>query len=236
MIDFHTHIIPNIDDGAYNDAIAREMIDEELQDEVHSIILTPHIRYKSDEFLSCQKLEDIFEDFYYKFKTKGVEFFLGGEIYYVEGVIDALLKNEIMTINKSKYILIEFNLFYEINNIRNVIADVVANGFKPILAHPERYAYVNVEKMREYRDLGAIIQIDSSSILGDFGRKPKKLAHKLLKRGLVDLISSDCHSVGTRRPNLKRTVEYITKKYGEDTAKTIFETNAKQILEEIKQR
>ncbi len=233
MIDFHTHILPNVDDGSRDMETSLAMIKKEIADGVDTIVLTPHIKYNDNKFLKKKDIDKFFEEFYSKVSFFNIAFLLGSEIYYTENLLEKLIQREIKTLNDSNYILIEFNPFYENYNIENVLFDLKANGFKPIIAHPERYNYIDLKKILNYKEQGALIQIDSASLFGFFGKRAKKISHLCFKKNLVDLISSDCHDNNFRSPNLKETKELITKKYGIKIAEQVFEINANNIKNEI---
>ncbi len=233
MIDFHTHILPNVDDGSKDMETSLAMIKKEIADGVDTIVLTPHIKYSDKRFLKKKDIDKFFDEFYSKVSFFNITLLLGSEIYYTENLLEKLIQGEIKTLNDSNYILIEFNPFYENCDIENVLFDLKANGFKTIIAHPERYNYINAEKILNYKEQGALIQIDSASLFGSFGKQAKKISHLCFKKNLVDLISSDCHNINSRYPNLKETKELIIKKYGMKIAEQIFEINANNIKKEI---
>ena len=235
MIDFHTHILPNIDDGAKNLSFSAKMMDLEIIDGVTTIFLTPHIFYSKDFFLTCKKVKQTFDCFCQKFQGKKVEFLLGGEIFYTDILFDALHHKQLITLNQSRYILLEFNLHYELENVDNALDDLLANGFIPILAHPERYDYFTISRLEELKSRGILFQLDASSFFGDFGKKAKKLSHQLMAKDCVDIIASDCHSIEKRGPNLKKAWTYVSKKFGDTMARRIFETNANHLLQKIKE-
>ncbi len=233
MIDFHTHILPNVDDGSKDMETSLAMIKKEIADGVDTIVLTPHIKYNDKKFKKKKDIDKIFNEFYTEVSFFNITLLLGSEIYYTDNLLKHLIRNEIKTLNDSSYILIEFNPFYENYDIDNVLFDLSANGFKPIIAHPERYNYMNLERILSYKEQGALIQIDSASLFGFFGKQAKKISHLCFKKNLVDLISSDCHGINVRSPNLKETREFITKKYGTKIAEQVFEINANYIKNEI---
>lgn len=212
MIDMHTHILPLVDDGAKTFQLACEMLAEEINNGVDTVILTPHFLSHKDLYNGKEDLELRFEEFKERVKDFNINLQLGCEIYYNRSLLEMLSNNQVVTLNKSKYILVEFNLDNPNEDIDEAVYNIICRGFKPIVAHVERYAYVTYEDVKQYRETGALIQVNSSSILGDFGRKPQKLALKLIKNGLVDFIASDCHSMGVRKPNLKECFAFVEKK------------------------
>lgn len=213
MIDIHTHILPAVDDGAKSFEDSLKMIQLEIENGVDTIILTPH--YFKNE-LNAQNKDLIFaqyEKLLEKTKDLNIKLILGSEIYYSDEIMDELISNKIITLGNSKYLLIEFSLYNEYYNIPDVFLDIMALGYKVIFAHPERYVYLSVNQIKKISELGCLIQINTSSILGDFGRKIQKKTFKLIKNKCVNFIASDAHSLNTRKPNLKETLQFVEKKF-----------------------
>ena len=213
MIDIHTHILPAVDDGAKSFEDSLKMIQLEIENGVDTIVLTPH--YFKNE-LNAQNKDLIFAQYkklLEKTKDFNIKLILGSEIYYSDEIMDELISNKIITLGNSKYLLIEFSLYDEYYNIPDVFLDIMALGYKVIFAHPERYVYLSVNQIKKISELGCLIQINTSSILGDFGRKIQKKAFKLIKSKCVNFIASDAHSLNVRKPNLKEALQFVEKKF-----------------------
>ncbi len=211
MIDIHTHILPNIDDGANSLELSLLMIDEEIKNGINEIVLTPHFNSlkNNDEYI--QKVYESFHQLKSIINDK-VSLKLGFEIFYQDGDIDLIKKNPFLTIDNTKYVLIEFHMLNTSYDIDEICYSFIVNGFKPILAHPERYEHLSVDDILRIKKTGALIQVNSSSILGDFGKKIQKKVWKLLKKDGVDYIASDCHSMGIRKPNIQEAIKLVNKK------------------------
>lgn len=205
MIDIHTHILYGVDDGSPNCETSKFLIDEEIKNDVTKIILTPH---QNEECKRSNELIVKFESFKDEFKDYNIEFYLGSEIYYYSDMIDDLKKNELLTINNSKYVLVEFSTEID-TDISSIIYDLKVNGYIPIVAHIERYPYLSLKDYDEIKKNGALIQVNSKS----FERKiyNKRLKY-LMKKDLVDFISSDCHNE-KRNCDFEFVKKFIAKKY-----------------------
>lgn len=213
MIDLHTHILPNVDDGASSLKMALEMIEEEIKNDVDEIILTPH--YFKNEF-NCTDFEIIknkFDELKKECSSYNIKLRLGAEIYFSNEVFNDLKTHNSITLGDTNYVLIEFSLFQEYFDIVSIVDELVYSGYRPIIAHPERYSYLSISDIKKIIDIGGYIQINTSSILGDFGVEIKKKAESLLKNKLVNFVASDCHNMNVRKPNLKVTLDLISKKY-----------------------
>ena len=130
-------------------------------------------------------------------------------------MIKDLNNKELLTLNNSKYILIEFSMQKSVN-ISEVIYDLVANGYVPIVAHVERYDYLTTKDLCDIKKNGGLIQINSLSFLH---KSYKKTLKYLLKNKMVDFISSDCHNDTDRNVTFDEAKRIINKKYKEQYEK-----------------
>ena len=114
--------------------------------------------------------------------------------YFVDyGFIDTIEKEGLLTFS-GNYVLIELSTFSSPPDVHDTIFQLQIKGYKPILAHPERYVYYqNIEDFQRLKDLGCLFQMNIMSISGHYGKKVKTLALSLLKNGLIDLFGTDCH-------------------------------------------
>ena len=231
MIDIHTHILPNVDDGSDSIESSIEMLKDAKEQGVTHIILTPHAIVNSSTYLSKDQLQKKYDEFIKKVEDIGIKVYLGSEIYYTEKSYKKLLKNELKTINDSKYFIIEFPMHHP-TDIDEIMYDAKVKGFNPILAHPERYNFLNVDDVASIKQ-NALIQINTTSILGQHGRNIKKFAFELMKNNLVDFVSSDCHNSHERNVNLEKTYRIVSKKFGKTYADKIFRINQEKLIEEI---
>jgi protein-tyrosine phosphatase len=197
MKDIHTHIIPFVDDGSPDLETSVNMIKHEIDIGVTEIICTPHHIYRRYE----ATVEVIKERF--NFLKEEVErlnlpikLYLGQEICYShrEDIIAMLKKGELLTLNNSNRVLLEFSFTREPEDILDIIYNFNVNGYEVIIAHVERYEWMDYNKVLALRNEGALIQINSNSYLGLTTWKEKRFVKKLLKHNLVDFVASDTHS------------------------------------------
>lgn len=211
MIDIHTHILASVDDGSSSIEISRRMLEEEIKNGVDTILLTPHYILNTPTTLSKNALIKVFEDFKQQMSDLPVTLLLGTEIFFKHGVIKALKENELITLNNSKYVLVEFSPLTEYDEILNAVESIKALNYIPIIAHPERYEFLNFAYLQELKNLGALLQINTNPIINK--GKSYKLIKKLLKHDLVDFIASDSHNCDSRKPNLLAAKNIINKKF-----------------------
>ena len=197
MIDIHTHVIPCVDDGSPNLETSLEMIKHEISIGVDTIYCTPHHIYKryekSVEEIKANflKLKEIVES-----ENLPIKLYLGQEICYShrEDIISMLESGKLLTLNNTKRVLLEFSFHREPEDISDVIYNFGVHGYEIIIAHVERYEWMTFDKVKLLRSEGALIQINSNSILGLTTWKEKRFVKKLLKNNLVDFVASDTHS------------------------------------------
>ena len=197
MVDIHTHVIPYVDDGSPNLETSIEMIKHEISIGVTSIICTPHHIYKRYE-KSVEEIKSQFNLLKAKVEELNlpVKLYLGQEICYThrENIIAMLKEGKLLTLNNTNRILLEFSFTREPEDVLDVIYNFSVNGYEVIIAHVERYEWMTLEKVKDLKKEGALIQINSNSYLGLTTWKEKRFTKKLLKLGLVDYVASDTHS------------------------------------------
>lgn len=205
MIDIHTHILYGVDDGSPDKETSLLLINEAKKNNINKIILTPH---QNEECKNNQELKDKFLKFKEEFKDYNIDFYLGSEIYYYSNMIKDLNNGELLTINDTKYVLVEFSTEIK-TDIQGIIYDLCVSGYKPIVAHIERYHYLDFEDYKEIKKSGALIQVNAKS----FERKiyNKQLKY-LLKNNLIDFIASDCHNEN-RNIDFEFVKKFVNKKY-----------------------
>ncbi len=223
MLDIHCHILPQVDDGAKNFDISIELLKEEVNNGVKDIVLTPH---QNKEYLCKDKLLEKFNEFKNQINLD-LNLYLGCELYYYDGAIKDLKDGKILTINNSEYVLVEFSTHNE-TDIASIIYDIHASGYKPIIAHIERYEYLTKEDIIEISKY-AYIQVNAKS----FERKEyKKTLKFLLKNHLISFIASDSHNLESRNVDFSYVKKLISKKY-KDQYEKIFNNTLECIKKDI---
>ena len=228
MIDIHTHILPEVDDGSASLDCSISMINECVNQGATDIILTPH--YRGEYKLTSKQLKTKFLEFRAYIEKSGilVNLYLGQEIFIEKDYRALFEKNTFLSINDGKYILIEFD--YDIKrDVTEVVYELKRMGYIPIIAHIERYQNYDISLAIEVKELGGLIQVNAESLVGKQKRIFGKKVKKLLKNDLVDFVASDFHF--NRENFLLKAQTYITKKFGKERANKIFIENAKKIIE-----
>lgn len=214
MIDIHSHIIPKVDDGAKTIKESIDMIKLSKAQGTNTIIATPHYYFNKFEvkyFELKERLKEVLEKI--KEEKIDIEILLGQEIYLHKDMFSWIKEGYIKTLNNTRYILVEtFPTYYEKNNL-DFIYELGIRGMVPILAHPERYLYIQKDLtiLNQFAKEGCLFQIDSGSITGDFGKQSQKVSLNLIKNGWGHFIASDSHGINKRSTNLKTSLEIVKK-------------------------
>ena len=227
MIDIHTHILPEVDDGSFSLDNSLAMISECVKQGTTDIILTPH--YRKEYKLGAKELKERFSTFKDCVEKSGlaVNLYLGQEIFIEKDYKEIFSSNAFLPMNDGKHILIEFG--YDCKwDITEVVYELTRLGYTPIIAHIERYINYDLSVAYEVKDLGGLIQVNAESLVGVQKRVFGKKVKELLKNGLVDFIASDVHF--NRKNLLAKAQKWVSKKYGKECAQKIFIDNAKEII------
>lgn len=234
-IDLHTHILPGIDDGAESMDETLRMVDAAYMEGIRTIIATPHCGI-TNPGLSRSKAEEVLKatEVMVKEKYPDMEILMGSEIFYTgSSIIDDLTNETILTMAGTDYVLVEFSPTDPLKTIETGLRNLTAAGYRPILAHSERYEalYRDIDIVYELVELGTVIQINSRSLLRSKFDKRTRRIKRLLKKGLVHLISSDCHNDSSRSPVMTEAISKLRRLTDEETVKRITEDNPLKILQ-----
>ena len=136
------------------------------------------------------------------------------------------------------HVLTEFSENSEVSYIRERIYALLSNGYKPVIAHIERYEATRLDLnfVEELDDMGACMQINADSIIGKEGFFIKRFCIKLMKYDLVQFVGSDCHNMYDRISRVGEAYSYVKKKMGETYANNLFIENPQKILKDAKRR
>ena len=237
MIDIHTHILPEIDDGPTTLQESLEMCRIAANDGIRKMIATPHVQNGMNEIDEDTVLEKI-RTLNQCIRQEGIELeiFPGAEVHLNDRLLhaDILNKSPILTLNgNKKYILLEFSFQYLPPETEEIIFQLKLMKLTPILPHLERNSRIqsNPGCLERFVEMGAILQVTAQSIVGDFGSAPKKCALWMLKKNLVHVIATDTHSPKGRPPILSKAVEVVSGMLGEKAARRMVVDHPKTILE-----
>lgn len=232
VIDVHSHILPGVDDGARDGKSSARMLRIASQEGIDAIVATPHFVSGMDKekVLLIRKRYAVVRK-WIKEHYPDMEFYLGNEIFYSDGIIEALDKKIALTMNGTKYVLVEFPVYVEFPYLQKAVQRLLYAGYIPIIAHVERYERIRKRaEIEELVDMGAYIQVNASSVIGKHGLSEKRYVKGLLKKRLVHFIGTDAHNSKERRPEMLDCINYLVKKFGIEEARRIVEENPEKML------
>ncbi len=193
--DMHSHFIPGIDDGAQTMEDSIRLIRGMKELGYQKIVTTPHTMsdyYKNTPEIILGGLEKVREEL--KKNNINIQLEAASEYYVDFEFGERLKRGELLTFS-GKYILIEVSFLNPPDNLETAIFNLIVAGYKPILAHPERYPYWhgNMEKYQRIKDMGALLQLNILSLTQYYSKEVNITAEKLVDLGMIDLLGTDMH-------------------------------------------
>lgn len=234
MIDMHSHILPNIDDGAKNIDKSITMIKEAYEAGFTDIISTSH--YIEESYNATKKeREKLIRDINKKLEAENISIKIhnGAEAYVSINLVDLIESEKLPTINESKYLLMELPMHSEIIYLDEIIYKLKNNGIIPIIAHPERYLYVqeNPKVLQSLIDKGVLFQANYGSVIGHYGKSAKKTLKKLLKNDMIHFFGTDTHRSGSIYTQMDSILRKLERIIGKEKLYVLSKINPQRVLD-----
>jgi len=234
MIDIHSHILPSLDDGAGNWEESILMARSAVQSGVHLLYATPHHengRYHNEAPIVTEAVIELNSQL--RALNIPLRVVPGLEVRVYKELLNDLDRGCIISLNHSRYILIEFPSDRIPNQIEELIHELSVIGKVAILAHPERNKEIarNPQKLFQLIESGLLSQITAGALTGAFGRKVCAFALKLCKDNLVHFIASDAHNTSDRPFGLADAYQIVTDQLG-NTYSEYYQQNARELAED----
>ena len=234
MIDIHAHILPNIDDGAINIEETMNLLKEAQDAGFTTVVATSHYMEGYYETAVAER-ELLLNAVKQKLRqyNLNLELFLGNEIYLSENTIQLLEERKASSINDTNYVLFEMPLRVEPINLYDVIYDMIQYKLVPILAHPERYTFIqkDPELIYDLIDLGVLMQANYASIIGYYGEKAQIIVKKLLECNMVHFLGSDVHRQNTIYPKMPSILSEIEQIVGAEKLEQLTTKNPELVIQ-----
>lgn len=195
-VDMHSHLLPGLDDGVSTFEEAEEIILRFVDLGYTRMITTPHVMsdaYRNTPAGINNKLQELKDHLLQK--NIDITVSAAAEYYLDEALFKMVETNQPLLTFGQKYLLFETNFITEPFNLKEFIFLATTKGYKLILAHPERYLYLqnNLEKVQDLLDRGVLLQMNISSLTGYYSKPVQQMAFKLIDRGMIHWLGSDCH-------------------------------------------
>jgi len=224
----HCHVLPGVDDGPkeMEDSIA--LLREAARQGVQTMIVTPHYhpgRYK----VPARRVHRVLTQLQIElsFEGIGIDLLPGQECYYFSGLLQELEAGNVLTMNETDFVLVEFDPQVLYSVIQQAVRELYNAGYRPIIAHFERYKCLNgrSDRLEELKSMGAMLQMNFDCLLykeGIFKRNPWR---QVLQEGMVDFLGSDTHGMNFRPPHIDKAVEWLKAEVDPELIKRILDRN-----------
>lgn len=234
MIDIHCHILPQIDDGAWNMVESLNMARLACDSGVHTIVATPHFPGTETSIGMLPEITKKAAMLGDTLERAGipVRVLPGAEILCLPETFELIRKGRIPVLAGTRYVLTEFYFDAEMGFMEEALSWLRDAGYCPVVAHPERYTAVqrNPERMESWFRDGIVIQVNKGSPLGAFGTRARAASMELLKHGLVHIIASDGHSAQSRTPHMGGIRQWAEQRLGGTYAEILLEENPGRLI------
>ena len=233
IADIHCHVLPYVDDGAEHSAEMEELLVSSAKQNVRVLCLTPHFRsgmFTSEDETVLHRFEQaktFVED-----RRLPLKLYLGREYYCDRTFLERLEMRTVIPLGEGNTLLVEFSSRYDTETILKYLEHVQQAGYRPLVAHVERYPAISgdTDQVERLIAAGAMVQVNAGSLLGREGHRQKAFGWKLVKQGLVDVVASDCHDPSYRPPELGECARKIESKAGKETAQRVLWDTPMKIL------
>lgn len=230
MTDIHTHILPGLDDGAQSVYDTIEMAAMAFESGTRCIVATPHCNIPGlyDNYFGDRYIQ-AFKSAQEALRGEGipVELLPGMEVFATEDLPDLLTAGRIMSLNQTRNILIEFDFGEDPLFADQVLRRVREVGGCPVIAHAERFEFVQDDPRIVYRwqERGYGVQVNKGSFMGRFGSRAERTAYRLLNHNLITAVASDAHSPVRRTTYMADAYDILAEGYPENYLDILFEKN-----------
>lgn len=233
MIDVHSHIIPKIDDGATSFEESYTMFNEAVKTGFTDIIATSH--YIEDYYeTDCVERQAWIEAMNKALKENNINLNIhsGNEIYITQNLVKLIKERKASTLAGSKYVLFELPMNNNIVYLNETIFEIKSSGFVPIIAHPERYAFVqrNPNMLIDLIKQGVLFQGNYASIIGRYGNHAKNTIKKLLKANMIHFLGTDCHRKNDIYIQMNDIIQELEKLLGVEMLEKLTTINPSHII------
>lgn len=233
LIDLHNHILPGLDDGAADLAESLDMARQFISEGVETIVATPHLDPLNGRGAAAETVRDEVRHLQAALAQADIplDVLPGSEVFLTPEVPDLLRNGIAAPIAGGPWVVVELPFSQRPLYLEDTLFRIEAAGFRPILAHPERYSFVqaDVASLDDFVDRGLVLQLTAPALLGEYSTSIRRTAEGLLARGSYALASSDRHHPGSNR-SLAAMYGRLVELQDEHTADLLLTRNPRQII------
>lgn len=233
MIDVHSHILPNIDDGSRSIEETFNLIKEAKEAGFEGIVCTSH--YMENYYETNRPEREVWINAIHENlenKNMDMNLYLGNEIYMSDNIIELLEDGKATTMNDTSYVLFELPMNAEPMNLYDMVYEMQQYKIVPILAHPERYSFVQTdpELIYDLIDKGVLMQANYGSIIGQYGKKAQMIVQKFLENNMIHMLGTDVHRQNTIYPKIPEIILELKSLIGEEKVKELTTINPELVI------
>lgn len=188
--DIHSHLLPGVDDGAASMPVTLALLEQYAQAGVEAVCMTPHVM--EDIPNTTERLRSVFQNVCGQYHG-GLKLLLAAE-YMLDSLLEERLESQDLLALGSNHLLVECSVFQAPRNLEALLEGVCRAGYFPVLAHPERYMYMDMAMYGCLKKNRIQFQLNLPSVIGLYGTKVRKRALRLLREGMYDYVGTDVHS------------------------------------------
>lgn len=229
MIDLHCHILPGLDDGSDSLETSLEMAAMAAEHGIRHIAATPHCVTGSAREVAAnvEALEELLQE-----EHIPIHVYPGMEIFGTYDTAYLLREGRLLTLNGSRYPLIEFAFDTDGEEETEILQSVIDAGYTPLVAHPERYQCVcyGPRIVNLWKEMGCLFQVNRGSLLGRYGYNARKMGMELVHRGFATAVATDAHSPVVRTPRARDVYELLYQEVSPAAAEILMKRNPEWIL------
>ncbi len=233
-LDFHTHILPGVDDGSPDMEVTKRMLRMSYEQGVRTILTTPHSypgrKPQDNEFVRelCSKVNEEANNIDKEFRV-----LTGNEILYRESLLSELASGHILTLADSRYLLVEFLPGEHFRRINEGLRQLIQEGYYPVIAHVEKVGCLieNPERVKELVEMGCYMQANCEDFLGGIFNHQSKTLRGLMEENLIHFLGSDCHDEINRPPMMEDCISKLYKKVTKRNLEKVIYDNPARFLQ-----
>jgi protein-tyrosine phosphatase len=236
LIDLHCHLLPGIDDGSKSLEMSLAMARMASSDGITTIACTPHILpgvYNN----TGPQIRAAVAELQQRISEAGIPITLitGADVHIAPDLGIQLRQGRALTLNDSRYFLLEPPHHLLPPRLEDLIFGLQAAGYVPVLTHPERLSWIEGEYdlIKRFVNNSVLMQITAGSLLGQFGRRPRYWAERMLDEGLCHLLATDAHNTDRRAPRMSEAHTLVAQRLGEEEAANLVQTRPQGILNDL---